>query len=189
MSSCSLIAPGDVNNENSCHSLYGSWRTARYLDADNSFSVLRCLTLSLLLHVHTLCYFPYLPLFRAFLLFFFLHRTATAVSHTALPPARFRRDARACAPVFYYHRDILLSFRLSFLSSRNSIADHTRSTRAWFSSSFSHSRFLPSLPRTFFLLSVCVTKIVQNIRINYLIVYSKNNRFIYCKFLETNQRN
>lgn len=102
MSLCSLIASGDANNANSYCSPYGSWRTARYLDADNSFSVLRCLALSLLLHVHSPVTFLVSCSFAYFFVFFFhLRRTAT-VSHTALPPAWFRRNARACAPVFYY---------------------------------------------------------------------------------------
>jgi len=45
--------------------------------------------------------------------FFFLRRTAT-VSHTALSPAQFRRDARAYASVFYY-RESLAFFLSIFL--------------------------------------------------------------------------
>lgn len=70
MSLRSLVASGDANNASSCRSPYGSWRTARYLDADNSFSIPRCPALPLLLHhMCTLCYFLCLLLSRAFLLF------------------------------------------------------------------------------------------------------------------------
>jgi len=69
MSFWSLVASSDANNANSCRSLYGSWRIARYLDADNSF-VPCCLALPLLLHhLCTLCYSPCLLLLRVFLLF------------------------------------------------------------------------------------------------------------------------
>jgi len=113
MSFWSLVASSDANNANSCRSLYGSWRIARYLDADNSFSVSCCLALPLLLHhLCTLCYSPCLLLLRVFLLFS-SSKTAT-VSHTALSPARFRRDARAYASVFYY-RESLAFFLSIFL--------------------------------------------------------------------------
>jgi len=108
MSFWSLVASSDANNANSCRSLYGSWRIARYLDADNSFSVPCCLALLLLLHhLCTLCYSP--CLLRVFLLF--SSSVEQRLSHTILSPARFRRDARAYAPVFYYSES--LTFFLS----------------------------------------------------------------------------
>lgn len=102
MSLCSLVASGDANNASSYRSPYGSWRTARYLDADNSFSIPRCPALPLLLHhMCTLCYFLCLLLSRAFLPF-----TSSVEQRPfrtrPLPRARFRRDARACARVLYY---------------------------------------------------------------------------------------
>lgn len=100
MSFCSLIASGGTKNANSYCSPHGSWRTTRYLDADNSLFVLRCLALSLLCYMCTLLLLSLSPALSR-ISFSFLRRTAT-ISHAALPPARFRRDARACASVFYY---------------------------------------------------------------------------------------
>jgi len=100
---CPLDASGDANSAYSCRSLYGSSRTARYLDGDNSFSVP---VVPLLL----LCYVSralLLPLSPAPLRIppFSLFRRATTISLTALPPVRFRHDvnprARLCAYVFY----------------------------------------------------------------------------------------
>lgn len=52
-------------------------------------------------HVHSLLLSLPPALSRISSFFSSSGRTAT-VSHTALPPARFRHNARACAPVFYY---------------------------------------------------------------------------------------
>lgn len=128
---------------------YGSWRTARYLDEDNSFSVdpLSRSSSFVTSHVHSLLFSLSPALSR--ISSFFVLRTAT-VSHTTLPSAWFRHNARACAPVLYYRETDILSFRLSFLSCRSSTVDHTRPTRAWFSSSFSHGRFLISFTAYFY---------------------------------------
>lgn len=82
--------------------------TVRRMVAGEPRAILMQITLSLFsvvllvlfLHVHSLL-LSLSPALSRISSFFFLRRTAT-VSHTVLPPARFRRDARACAPVFYY---------------------------------------------------------------------------------------
>lgn len=147
MSLCSLVASGDASNASSCRSPYGSWRTARYLDADNSFSIPRCPALPLLLHhMCTLCYFLCPLLSRAFLPFTSSVQNSGRFAHGFAACTISARRTRVCARTLLPWTIGILSFRLSFLSCRGSTADHTRPTRAWFSSSFSRGSFLPSFP-------------------------------------------
>lgn len=166
---CSLDASGDTDNTvlySRCPP-YGSSRTARYLDADNSFSILPVpLFFLLLCPVH--CYFSCLLLFRVFLLlsFFFIYLFSSSSAkkrpfrsllrrlHT-----RFRREAcacvrmhactRMCACVLLPWTTGILSFALSFLLYLSSAPQlttlHGWHVRDFLFSSVGTSSFLPSV--------------------------------------------
>lgn len=166
---CPLDASGDADNTvlYSCCPPYGSSRTARYLDADNSFSVLLVSLFFLLLCL--VCRALLLPLsptlsripssFFLFYLFILLFCREAAVSRVASPHAHTisTRRPRVCAYARVHanvrvcfitvnHRHSFFRFFFSPLSFLNSTTDRTPwPTRAWFSPFYARSLFLPSV--------------------------------------------
>lgn len=168
---CPLDASGDADNTvlYSCCPPYGSSRTARYLDADNSFSVLLVSLFFLLLCL--VCRALLLPLsptlsripssFFLFYLFILLFCREAAVSRVASPHAHTistRRPrvcacmhacTRMCACVLLPWTTGILSFALSFLlylsSTPRLTALHGRHVRDFLLSTLEASSFLPLL--------------------------------------------
>lgn len=67
--------------------------------------------------------------FRAFLLFFSPVEHSDRLAHSFAACTISARHTRVCACILLPWTTDILSFRLSFLSCRNSTADHTRPTR------------------------------------------------------------
>lgn len=123
-----------------------------------TLSPLSRVLLLLLHHMCTLCYFPCLLLFRTFLLFISsVEQRAFRARLCRLHVARFRHDARACAPVFYYREPptFLLSVFLFFPVATPRLT--TTLDRHVISSSFSHNHFLSAV----FLYSFAFNRIVR----------------------------
>lgn len=186
-----LVPSGDANNANSCRSPYGSWRITRAILMQITLSSpLSRSSSSVTSHTHSLLLSLSPVLFHVF--FFFLLppcRTVT-VSHTALPPARFRRDAdaRACAPVFYCREPpaFFLSIFLFFHAATPRVTTLGRHVHDFRLPLVVAASFLP----LFLFFRYRVDEIVQSILISYSIIFFsiKSNKSLF-QILRINQVN
>lgn len=154
MSLCPSDASSDTNTY-FCHLSHDSSRTARYLDADNSLSPFSSCHSSVTSRMH--CYFPCLLLFRIFLFFPssteqwpFCAQLCRLHDFGTMWIAYLCVCVHTPAYAMYFiavNHWLILSSRFFF---RSIMADHTRPTRAWSSSSIIHGLFLPSVIRYFY---------------------------------------